>query len=423
MTIPNVPKGTQAWEVLPGEVRHVNWKRVPGGYEVELPEFGLTTALVFTSDTSLIVRFQNLSRARAELAAQWTRELAREEIAKFLRVQQQLEGVQHTLPEAQKLIKDAETRLKTCDEKWKEGLYSEAYREGQRALRPVRILMHKQWKKAIEGLDTPVASPYAVSYFTLARHWEFIDAVRKGTPGKNVLPGGDFEMVPGRPQAAWAPQETTLDEVEMTATRVSEIIVEPEKKAPTPSKPGEPPAAKPGTPSATKPGTPLAAKSPTPSILKVANTQPAAPAKPGAPTIEKPKEGTRCLMLQIKPKNPEMTPKALERTFLAINSPAVKLPAGSLVQISGWVRIPKAITASVDGALLFDSAGGEPLAVRLTEAMAWKKFTLYRRVPASGMINVTLALTGLGAVYFDDVRIEPIGAVPANKVLQPVAGK
>jgi hypothetical protein len=128
-------------------------------------------------------------------------------------------------------------------------------------------------------------------------------------------------------------------------------------------------------------------------------------------------------MLQIKPKNPEMTPKALERTFLAINSPAVKLPAGSLVQISGWVRIPKAITASVDGALLFDSAGGEPLAVRLTEATAWKKFTLYRRVPASGMINVTLALTGLGAVYFDDVRIEPIGAVPANKVLRPVAGK
>jgi len=29
-------------------------------------------------------------------------------------------------------------------------------------------------------------------------------------------------------------------------------------------------------------------------------------------------------------------------------------------------------------------------------------------MPQSGTINVTLALTGLGTVYFDDVRIEPL---------------
>jgi len=40
--------------------------------------------------------------------------------------------------------------------------------------------------------------------------------------------------------------------------------------------------------------------------------------------------------------------------------------------------------------------------------MQWRKFTLYRWVPASGTIYVTLALTGLGTVFFDDVRIEPL---------------
>jgi hypothetical protein len=399
MTIPTVPKGTQAWEVTPGEVKHVSWKRVSGGYEVTLPEFGLTTALVFTADTSLIVRFQDLSRARWELASQWTRDLAKEELAKVQRVQQQLELVHHTVPDASKLLKDAETRLKTCEDKWKNGLYSEAYREGQRALRPVRILMHKQWKKAIEGLDTPVASPYAVSFFTLPQHWQFMEAVRKGSPGKNVLPGGDFELMPNQPQMAWTPQESTLDEVVMTATRVSEIVLDP------PKTPG--PTAKPATPP----------------VIKVGMSPAPESAKPPAPSKEKPKEGARCLMLQIKAKNPELAPKALERSFLAINSPAVKLPAGSLVQISGWVRIPKAITGSVDGALLYDSAAGEPLGVRLTEPTGWKKFTLYRRVPASGMIHVTLALTGLGTVYFDDVRIEPIGFSAGQKTLTPVAGK
>jgi hypothetical protein len=29
-------------------------------------------------------------------------------------------------------------------------------------------------------------------------------------------------------------------------------------------------------------------------------------------------------------------------------------------------------------------------------------------MPPSGVVNVTMALTGLGTVYFDDVRIEPL---------------
>ena len=78
------------------------------------------------------------------------------------------------------------------------------------------------------------------------------------------------------------------------------------------------------------------------------------------------------------------------------------------MRISGWVRIPKAITASADGALFYDSAGGEPLAIRLLGPTEWKQFTLYREVPSSGSIYVTLAMTGLGTVYFDDVRIEPL---------------
>jgi hypothetical protein len=73
------------------------------------------------------------------------------------------------------------------------------------------------------------------------------------------------------------------------------------------------------------------------------------------------------------------------------------------------VKVPEAIRSSVEGAMLYDSAGGEPLAVRLTAATgSWRKFTLYRRVPASGLMQVTLELRGVGAVFFDDVRVEPL---------------
>jgi hypothetical protein len=103
-----------------------------------------------------------------------------------------------------------------------------------------------------------------------------------------------------------------------------------------------------------------------------------------------------------------MPTTGLERTFLAINSPPVRLPPGTLVRISAWIKIPGALSRSIDGALFYDSAGGEPLGIRLVSATPWKKYTLYRRVPASGTISVTLALTGVGTAYFDDVRIEPL---------------
>src|SRR5262249_29426468 len=161
------------------------------------------------------------------------------------------------------------------------------YAEGERAIRPVRILMRAYWEQATRELDSPVASPYAVSFYTLPRHWEFMQLVHQGKAGANVLPNGDFEMTSERVPQAWLPQESALDEVDLIARRVT----------------------------------------------------------------EDPKEGNQCLMLQIKPKNPQSPPPAaLERTFLAINSPAVRLQPGALVRISGWVRVPAKIAASVDGA-------------------------------------------------------------------------
>jgi hypothetical protein len=130
--------------------------------------------------------------------------------------------------------------------------------------------------------------------------------------------------------------------------------------------------------------------------------------KPPSTKKELPHQGKQCARLQIQAKPGQPAPAALERTMLALVSDSVKLPAGSLVQISGWINIPAPITASPDGALVYDNAGGDPLAIRWTNPTPWTKFTVYRRVPSSGVINVTLALTGIGTVYFDDIRIEPL---------------
>ena len=74
-------------------------------------------------------------------------------------------------------------------------------------------------------------------------------------------------------------------------------------------------------------------------------------------------------------------------------------------------------------------ARSEPLGVRLlhtVDAMenksVWKPFRLYRRVPPSGQLSVTLALTGVGTAYFDDLKVEPL--VPGSaSAASPVAGQ
>jgi hypothetical protein len=102
-------------------------------------------------------------------------------------------------------------------------------------------------------------------------------------------------------------------------------------------------------------------------------------------------------------------PVAIEPTYLGVSTPPAAFAAGTLVRVSGWIKIDQPIVASADGALLYDSAGGEPLGVRLTAAkVGWKHVTLYRRVPANGQIQLTAAITGIGTVYFDDLKIEPL---------------
>lgn len=385
LVVPQVPVTMQAWEVSPGDVRGLKVERVDMGQKVTLPEFGLTSMVVFTSDANLMGRFQDMARSKRQQAAQWSHDMAVYEYEKVAKVHIELEKLGVTLPDGNSLLEDARKRAQKSEELWKARNFSEAYHEAERALRPVRILMRAHWEKAVRGLDSPVASPYAVTYYTLPRHWQFMNQIHAASAGANVLTGGDFELDPARIQDSWKLVKDSLDDVDLTAQRVAEMTVERVEEQKVDAK------------------DPKAGPNATPKIVvkKVHDT---------------PIEGRQCLMLQVKLHAGKTAPPALERTVLALTSPSVKLPPGSLVQISGMVNIPVPITASPDGALLYDSAGGEPLAIRFCTPTGWKKFTVYRRVPASGQVSVTMALTGIGTVYFDDIRIEPL--TPPGGVVQ-----
>jgi len=353
LVVPGAPEDAQVWELSAGQMRPVTHQRTAGGVKVQVADFGLTSVLVFTSDVQRIAELQRTTRRNLIKTAQWSYDLAVEQLKKAEIVNAQLEELGQALPdgralliEARKLLVSARASLNRATQ----SDYPAAYEQSHRAMRALRILMRAHWDRAVKLLDHPTCTPYSVSFYTLPRYYRFVEEVRSAKPASNLLVHGDFELEPGQTPEAWTMQAETLDAVVLTAERVT----------------------------------------------------------------EQPQEGRRCLKLEVRPKDPKAPPQALERTFLAIHSPVHRMQPGSLVRISGWVRVPQAIQASADGALLFDSIGGEPLGVRLATPTPWRKFTLFRRVPPSGTVHVTMALTGIGTVYFDDIRVEPMFAAPRS---------
>jgi hypothetical protein len=116
--------------------------------------------------------------------------------------------------------------------------------------------------------------------------------------------------------------------------------------------------------------------------------------------------GQTGLQLVVAPSNPSDKPKQLETVPLWIAAPPMQVRRGEMLCVHGWVRIPKALESTADGFMVFDSLGGEALALRFLETNnEWKEFAFYRNVPADGSYYVFFALAGIGEVHLDDVQV------------------
>ncbi|QJW97005.1 hypothetical protein [Frigoriglobus tundricola] len=409
ITVPLIEDGADPWRVTPAGVECLRNSAIKkaGGTELTIPEFDLVTPIVFTNDQTqngLVVWWQDYARKYGRVAARWAMDLAAEEYDKTYAVHAKLAAMGVTVRGSESLFQQAVKSHESARQNFAAELYDKAFADALRALRPLRVVMRDHFNMATATLDVPSASPYAVSYFSLPKHWELFREIQACRPGANALPNGAFEpdagvVIPkeGFPIDAvpgWGARYGTIDRVKVAAGVVSsEFLADvPVQKQ------------KPKDPKLFAPSRPI----PLPSDGYV----------PPAPEL-----GRGVLKLEVKQsgevgrdgKPIEKSTHPLERTFLAVESAPVRLPPGTLVCVSGWMKIAGEVRLTADGVLFYDDIGGEQLGARQMQTdNKWKQFHLYRRVPATGQVSLTVALTGVGIAYFDDLRIEP---------LQPAAGK
>ena len=398
VTVPRVPDGAKAWRITPAGIEPmIPVSRGPGGVVLSIPDFDLTAAIVITTDlgpTGKVVRWQDDTRFRmGKTAAEWALLLAGESYQKTVYMHGKiLAAGGPVVPEADELLATARESMTCAREFIDNKQWDSAYREARRALRPLRLLMRTDWDMAVRSLDFPTASPYAVSFYSLPQHWELEKEVRAARPGGTGLAHGGFELSKPAPATGaaidslpgWKERKTILDPVDGVASVINSDTL-----------------GVPDTP-------------PKPPIYSTARDSPLRVA-PQPIVFRQPQCGQHVLQLRMTQRKKteadgrETPPvEALERAILAVDSPAAVFAPGSLVRISFWVKTAGGIGATADGLVVFDSAGGEPLGFRTRQEDAWKQIRLYRRVPASGKVFLTIALTGLGTAWVDDIQIEPL---------------
>jgi len=215
------------------------------------------------------------------------------------------------------------------------------------------------WERGVLATGSMVASPLSTSDATLAEHWRFIDALSATSPATELLDSGGMERIEDLAGAGW--RHFALEQQDLRTS------------------------------------------------VEIDRTRPAV--------------GTGSLTIKAEPTSPADAPVVVETPPVWVVTPAVRAPAGRLLEIQARVWVPRPIKGSVDGLLVFDSLGGPALAERVGMTPAWRRLVLYRIVPADAKeepLTVTFALTGMGEARIDDVSIRVlergVGGIPASVV-------
>lgn len=351
--VPGVPETNKAYLMLPGELRPFHPPRKAGGVRLTLDEFDLTALVLLTQNPNVVAAMSRRAAQVGPRAAEIEHELAAMKFQSVVPLAARLTRANPKVPQAGEWVAQAQKFLQQSRGFLASKNAPAAYIEAQRAMRPLRLLERAHWEAAATQLRSPVVSPLAVAYPTLAGHWAFSDRMAGAQAQPNLLSGGDFEDLRLLFENGWQHLQHPMQGIATTAEL----------------------------------------------------------------TPDQPRGGRFALRLSAKALEKNDLP-IVESPPLWITTPPIPVQAGEIVRISGWVRIPAPIVGSVDGLMIVDSLGGEPLAERIVRTNGWEQFTLYRAAPAAGNFTVTFALAGLGDALLDEVTIQPL-AWPSRQTVLP----
>ena len=333
-----------AWEITTtGRLRHLDREPAAGGVKIRLPRLDQTTAILITSDQSLVEELNQKIAGIQEQSAHLLVELAKLKLDRIRQVDQLLQNLEVGSSDAWRLLGEARQHMEKAESALQAKQMDDARQHASEALQYGRFLQRNHWEHATRTLTNPTTSPWAVSFQSLPEHWSLMRRLEKlGSLDamENLLPSGEFEDLGTLVAEHWKHQQTMLETIQSSAE-----------------------------------------------LYQVA------------------KQGKYSLRLSANPIAGEPTPTSISNPPVTVVSPGISVHAGQYVRVTGWAKIPAPINGSFDGALIYDSLLGKSGAVRLKAVQDWQRFELLRPVPETQELTITISLQGLGELLVDDLRI------------------
>ena len=356
--VPGGGETAAAWEITTtGRLRNLNREPAAGGVKIKLPRLDQTAAILITSDQQLVAELNEQIASIQDRSAYMSVELARLKFERIREIDQMLQGMGVGRPEAPRLISESRQHLEKAESALQARQFLEAQQEASEALQFGRLLQRSHWEHAIRSLPNVTSSPWAVSFQSLPEHWRLLRRI-----GKLGSLESHENLIPS-------------GEFEDIKTLIGEHWKHEQTMLETVQSSAE--------------------------LHHVA------------------KQGEFSLRLAASPLSAGQIPSAITSAPVTVVSPSVTVHKGQIVRITGWIKIPTAISGSIEGAILYDSLLGKAGAIRLKAAQDWRQFELLRPVPESQDMTVTVSLQGLGEVLLDDLRIVAVELDSDSEVPAP----
>lgn len=351
--VTGVGAADRAWLVLPSAIKPLRMTHTAGGGRIVLEDAPHAAAIVLTQDP---LALHHLQRTVAEIRAPVCRlwhDVTSRRLAYTSELVASLAQRGQAPSTAGTLLAEVRQPLEEAQRPLAAGDYEKAYDLTIQAERRLAQLRRTLWEQAAAGWPSPQASPLLAQCSTLALQWDLAARWKQARWGPNVQPAGDLESLDQMLQHGWQRHASAHAAV---STEVALSLVEPHS-------------------------------------------------------------GRSSLRMRAWPKDARQVAAAFDRPPVWVVSAPVPVRQGQVVQIQGWVQVPQPLQGTTEGVVIFDSLGGWELGERVRLTRGWRPFTLYRAVPASGELRVTVALTGLGEAWLDDLRVwlldpEPIRPQP-----------
>ena len=314
------------------------------GLRLTLDDARLVSSIVLTQDRLAINYLARQLEDAREDYARLTAEMAAQWYAAVTATHEKLYGAIPVSGPSSHAMEQARHELQHFEQLLEDGGHDRAHEFYLRGLDQLAAARYYDWAGATRVFASPVSSAHCVSYFSLPFHFALGQQMQGTSWGANMLPGGNFESLSHLQSNGWQHTRDNQPDVE-TAVELS---------------------------------------------------------------LHAPQSGRSSLRMQCWPKQGVEPPIVLDHPPVVISSGEVPVRAGQIVRIHGWARVPRTIEAALDGLMIYDSGGGQDLAVRVTKAEDWQEFDMFRVAPPAGRLTVTFALCGFGEAWIDGVTVTPL---------------